>query len=169
MGEAPRIGLAGLDAGPIACALRLETPGEQLGELPLPFERVDVQVEIRRAGGEGVRARGTLAARATVECRRCLAPIQVDVDAEWEALFRPPARTTPGEEGVWALEAEARELDLAAPIREELWVHTPAYLECSTECPGLCSRCGARLADEPCDCPPPGPDPRWAALDGLRG
>ena len=169
MSEPPRIGLAGLNAGPIACALRLEAPGEQLGELPLPFERVDLQVEIRRVGGHGVRVRGTLAACAAVECRRCLAPTQVDVDAEWEALFRPSARITPGEEGVWALEAEARELDLTAPIREELWVHAPEYPECSDECPGLCSRCGVRLADGPCDCPPPGPDPRWAALDGLRG
>ncbi|WP_419166539.1 YceD family protein [Candidatus Palauibacter sp.] len=167
--EPTRIGLAGLDEGPIERTLRLEVPREPLGELPLAFERVDLEVEIRRASRDGVRVRGRLAARTTVACRRCLAPTRAEVVAEWDVMFRPSARITPGEEGVWALEAEAGELDLAGPVREELWVHAPAWVECSAECPGLCPGCGARLADESCDCPPPGPDPRWAALENLGG
>ena len=166
--ETTRIGLRRLNAGPVVCSVRIEAPSEQLGDLPLPFERVDLEVDVRRAAGESVRARGTLAARAAVECRRCLAAFRVEVDGEWEALFRPAARITPGEEGVWALDSEARELDLAGPVREELWVRAPEYVECSAGCTGLCSTCGARLAEESCDCPPPGPDPRWAVLEGLR-
>lgn len=164
-----RIGLAGLEAGPIERAFRVETPGEALGDLPLPFEYVEVEVELRRADGAAVRARGTLDARATVECRRCLDPTPVGVRAEWAALYRPPARVTPGEEGVWALDEGAGELDLAGPIREELWVNAPAWVECSRDCPGLCPTCGVRLAEQACRCPPPEPDARWAALDGLGG
>lgn len=164
-----RIGLAGLEAGPIERAFRVETPDESLGALPLPFEYVDVEVEVRRADGAAVRARGTLGARAIVECRRCLEPTSVGVRAKWAALYRPPGRVTPGEEGVWALEEGSGELDLAGPIREELWVNAPAYVECSSECPGLCPTCGVRLAEQACRCPPPEPDARWAALDGLSG
>ncbi|MXW68344.1 MAG: DUF177 domain-containing protein [Gemmatimonadales bacterium] len=167
--ESARIGLAGLDAGPIERAFRVETPDESLGALPLPFEYVDIEVEIRKADGASVRARGTLGARATVECRRCLDPTRVRVRARWDALYRPPARVTPGEEGVWVLDAESGELDLAGPIREELWVQAPAWVECSPECPGLCPACGARVAEQPCRCPPPEPDARWAALEGLGG
>ncbi len=167
--EAAHVGLAGLDAGPIERAFRLEGPGESLGELPLPFEYVDIEVEVRRADGSGVRARGTLDARACVECRRCLEPIQVAVRASWAALYRPPARITPGEEGVWALDPGSGELDLAGPVREELWVHAPAWVECSRDCPGLCPTCGVRLAEQACRCPPPESDARWAALEGLGG
>ncbi len=167
--EPARIGLAGLDAGPIERAFRVETPGEALGDLPLPFEHVDIEVEVRRADGAAVRARGTLGARATVECRRCLEPTPVGVRAGWDALYLPPDRVTPGEEGVWALDAGSGELDLAGAIREELWVHAPAFVECSRDCPGLCPACGARLAEQACRCPPPEPDARWAALEGLGG
>lgn len=166
---AARIGLAGLDAGPIERTFRVEAPGESLGALPLPFEYVDVEVEIRRADGAAIRARGTLDAGAIVECRRCLEPTQIGVRARWAALYRPPARVTPGEEGVWALDAQSGELDLAGPIREELWVNAPAWVECSRDCPGLCPTCGVRRVEKACRCPPPEPDGRWAALEGLGG
>jgi len=167
--EPARIGLAGLDAGPIERAFRVERPGESLGALPLPFEYVDVEVEVRRADGAAVRARGTLGARAIVECRRCLEPTRVGVRAKWAALYRPSGRVTPGEEGVWALDERSGELDLAGPIREELWVNAPAWVECSPSCAGLCPTCGVRLAEQACRCPPPEPDARWAALEGLGG
>lgn len=167
--EPARIGLAGLDAGPLERAFRVETPGESLGALPLPFEYVDVDVEVRRADGAAVRARGTLGARATVECRRCLEPTRVGVRAKWAALYRPPGRVTPGEEGVWSLDAGSGELDLAGPIREELWVNAPAFVECSRDCAGLCPTCGVRLAEQACRCPPAEPDARWAALEGSGG
>ncbi len=167
--EPARIGLAGLDAGPLERAFRVETPGESLGALPLPFEYVDVEVEVRRADGAAVRARGTLGARATVECRRCLEPTRVGVRAKWAALYRPPGRVTPGEEGVWSLDAGSGELDLAGPIREELWVNAPAFVECSRDCAGLCPTCGVRLAEQACRCPAAEPDARWAALEGSGG
>lgn len=167
--EPARIGLTGLDAGPIERAFRVEAPAESLGALPLPFEYVDIEVEVRRADGAAVRARGALGARATVECRRCLEPTRVRVRARWDALYRLPDRVTPGEEGVWTLDAGSGELDLAGPIREELWVHAPAWVECSRDCPGLCPACGSRLAEQACRCPPPEPDARWSALEGLEG
>ncbi|MDE2942879.1 MAG: DUF177 domain-containing protein [Gemmatimonadota bacterium] len=167
--EPARIGLAGLDAGPIERAFRVESPGESLGALPLPFEYVDVEVEVRSADGAAVRARGMLGARAVVECRRCLEPTRIGVRAKWAALYRPPGRVTPGEEGVWALDEGSGELDLAGPIREELWVNAPAWVECSRDCAGLCPTCGVRLAEQACRCPPPEPDARWAALEGLEG
>lgn len=168
-GDATRVGLAGLDAGPLERAFRLERPRESLGELPMPFESVDLEIEIRRADGAGVRVRGTFDARALAECRRCLAPTRLAVEAKWDALYRPPARITPGEDGVWELDAVSGELNLAGPIREELWVHAPAWVECSPDCPGLCASCGVRLAEQACRCPLPEPDGRWAALEGLGG
>ena len=37
---------------------------------------------------------------------------------------------------------------------------------CSEDCPGLCSQCGARLADDP-EHHHEDVDPRWAALQTL--
>jgi uncharacterized protein len=39
---------------------------------------------------------------------------------------------------------------------------------CSEECLGLCPRCGQNWNLSSCACPPEG-DPRWSALDALRG
>jgi uncharacterized protein len=44
----------------------------------------------------------------------------------------------------------------------------PMQPVCQDDCPGLCSACGARLADDP-DHHHDAVDIRWAALQGLAG
>jgi uncharacterized protein len=75
---------------------------------------------------------------------------------------------TPGEDGVWPYAANAGEIDLTPALREDLLLAIEGYPVCQDACAGLCPSCGARLGEEDCSCPPPDPDPRWAALMGRE-
>lgn len=159
--------LRALRDGPVARRWHIEDP-EVLGEVPEGLDALDVTLEVARGPREGYRARGRLAGSARLECRRCLDPVRVEIDAPVDAWFRPEEEVTPGEEGVFPMPAHASEIDLVPVLREEVWVGLPEYVVCREDCEGLCPRCGARLGVEECDCPPPEPDDRWAALEAVR-
>lgn len=168
MAETLTVRISGLRQGPVVRTWRLEAPSEALGEIPDGVRAVDVSVELRGEGRSGVRVRGKLSGDAHRSCRRCLAPVDVAFESDLDAWFRDPELVTPGEDGVWELEAAADEVDLSDAIREELWLALPDYVVCEEACEGLCPGCGVRLGEEECRCPPPAPDPRWDALEALR-
>jgi uncharacterized protein len=51
-------------------------------------------------------------------------------------------------------------------LRDVVVPALPFQPVCRDDCPGLCSQCGARLADDP-EHEHDVVDPRWAALQGL--
>ena len=57
-------------------------------------------------------------------------------------------------------------LDLEPVLRDAVVPALPFQPVCRQDCPGLCSECGAHLADDP-DHAHDSIDPRWAALQAL--
>jgi len=53
-------------------------------------------------------------------------------------------------------------------LRDAVVLALPMQPVCQEDCPGLCSECGARRADDP-DHHHDAVDIRWAALQGLAG
>jgi uncharacterized protein len=53
-------------------------------------------------------------------------------------------------------------------VRDALLLELPLAPLCRPDCRGLCARCGADLNAGPCSCVADR-DPRWGALDALRG
>lgn len=154
MSEPLTVSFATLHRGPIRREWRLEAPGDVLGSLPVELGDVHVSLALRGSPRDGVRARGTIDAMLECECRRCLSEIDLELRADVDIWFRTVAQVTPGEDGVWPFGANAGEIDLTAPIREELLLVIPPYPVCGEGCAGLCPSCGVRLADEECTCPP---------------
>jgi uncharacterized protein len=126
---------------------------------------------------DGVLVTGT--ARATVkgECVRCLEPLERELAADFQEMFAYPdadARTRPAESGDDAedeedtLFVEDDLFDLEPVLRDAVVLALPLQPVCREDCPGLCSDCGARLADDP-DHHHDAVDIRWAALQGLVG
>jgi len=115
-------------------------------------------------GGCRRRGKGTV---VTGECRRCLSPVAVKVSAAAAALFThdPEALEDPD---AYRLAPDATEIDLAPAVREELLLAVPRFLLCREDCRGLCPRCGQDLNAGPCGCAPTA-DPRWRALESLKG
>lgn len=114
---------------------------------------------------EGVLVSGTVSATATGECVRCLDPVTeaVLVDVQELFLHEKPAD---GEDDQELPLLDGDLLDLEPVVRDAVVPSLPFQPVCDPDCPGLCSRCGARLMDDP-DHSHEESDPRWSALQAL--
>ena len=125
---------------------------------------------------EGVLVSGTVTTTVTGECVRCLDPVsrhlEVDVQELWTHQGRDTGRPAPaGEETEETDELPRLDgdlLDLEPVLRDAVVLALPLQPLCRDDCPGLCSECGARLADDPGH-QHDTVDPRWAALQQLPG
>jgi uncharacterized protein len=113
---------------------------------------------------EGVLVTGTARAGLTGECARCLAEIDEDIVADFQELFVYD-KSDAGEDEASRLEGDL--LDLEPLLRDAVVLTLPFQPLCKEDCPGLCTECGARLADDPDHQHEDAIDPRWAKLQGL--
>ncbi|QKW09432.1 DUF177 domain-containing protein [Streptomyces sp. NA04227] len=162
----------------------VEAPGGAATAFGIPGvvtvpENAPVELDIRlESVMEGVLVTGTARAEAEAECVRCLEPLGLDVEADFQEMFSYPdadergrAFTEPAddaEDDEDRLFLEDGLFDLEPVLRDAVVLALPMQPVCREDCPGLCSECGARLADDP-DHHHDAVDPRWAALQGLAG
>lgn len=132
-----------------------------------PRSPLEVRLEAQQAGPDVV-VRGVVRGRFAQACRRCLEPVEVEVDEELGRLYRAGDALAEDEsEDVLALPEDA-ELDLREPVREQVMVAVPRYVYCRAECKGLCPQCGTNLNVSECDCTTDEMDERWAPLRQLQ-
>ncbi|WP_265447531.1 YceD family protein [Flexivirga meconopsidis] len=123
---------------------------------------------------EGVLVSGTVSATATGACVRCLEPVDLEIDVPFQELFAYTDKAAhhhevageDEEEDVHELDGDLA--DLEPVLRDAVVPALPFQPVCRDDCPGLCSECGARLADDPTHHHEV-IDPRWSALAGLAG
>jgi uncharacterized protein len=121
---------------------------------------------------EGVLVTGEAQAELVGECVRCLDEVRDEIVADFQELFVYEESDTAqhpqdGEDDdVSRLEGDL--LDLEPLLRDAVVLMLPFQPLCREDCPGLCPRCGARLADDPNHQHDESVDPRWAKLSGLR-
>ena len=121
---------------------------------------------------EGVLVTGSVRGAATGACVRCLDAVTVPVTAHLQDLFVYADRAEHHQEvGADDDEDEVRELvgdllDLEPSLRDAVVPALPFQPVCREDCPGLCSECGAHLAQDPTHHHEV-IDPRWAALQGI--
>ncbi|QEU91561.1 YceD family protein [Streptomyces kanamyceticus] len=137
-----------------------------------------VELEIRlESVMEGVLVTGTARASAEGECVRCLEPLELELDADFQEMFSYPDADDRGRTAEPADDAEEDEdrlyledglFDLEPVLRDAVVLALPMQPVCQDDCQGLCSECGVRLADDP-DHHHEAVDIRWAALQGLAG
>jgi uncharacterized protein len=108
------------------------------------------------------------------ECVRCLEPIEDEIHARLQELYVYP------EQHAKATEHDDRDLDdetslleddmidLEPLLRDAVVLALPFQPLCQDDCPGLCTECGARLADDPDHTHGAPIDPRWAGLEKLQ-
>lgn len=132
----------------------------------------DVELDLRlEAVMEGVLVSGSVRARVVGECVRCLDEVVDHVDVSVQELYVYPGRAEVAEEDgddeedVHELDGDL--VDVEPALRDALVTALPFQPLCRDDCPGLCSLCGARLADD-LQHSHDTIDPRWAALGGLQ-
>jgi DUF177 domain-containing protein len=114
---------------------------------------------------EGVLVSGTARAQVTGECVRCLEPITSRLEVDIQELFAYPGNEHEGDETELA-RIEGELIDLEPAVRDAVVLALPFKPVCREDCPGLCSECGARLADDP-EHAHEVVDSRWAVLQEL--
>jgi uncharacterized protein len=126
-----------------------------------------VRVEGRlSAAGEGrFYFSGHISGAVTLDCRRCLTDVTVDVTDEVHFIYAPAGDpATEDDPDVYLYDPGAPMLDIRPAVRESWLLAVPAYAQCSDECRGLCPQCGTDLNTGTCDCVPESTDSRWDAL-----
>lgn len=142
-------------------------------------EGAPLELELRlESVMEGVLVTGTARAQAKGECVRCLEPLELTLEADFQEMFSYPDADgrgrviaepdTDAEDDEDRLFIEDGLFDLEPVLRDAVVLALPMQPVCQDDCPGLCSECGARLADDP-DHHHDAVDIRWAALQGLAG
>ena len=135
--------------------------------------QVDIDLRLE-AVMEGVLLTGTATAALEGECVRCLEPIEDEVHVTLQELF------VYADQHDKAVEHDDRDLDdetslleddlldLERLLRDAVVLALPFQPLCMDDCPGLCTECGARLADDPGHAHEAAIDPRWAGLQQLQ-
>ncbi|WP_435736418.1 DUF177 domain-containing protein [Cellulosimicrobium sp. PMB13] len=122
---------------------------------------------------EGVLVSGTVSGRAVGECVRCLDEVTEPVSVQFTELFAYPERAQAAQdsgddledaEDVYELDGDLADIEPA--LRDSVVTALPFSPVCRPDCPGLCSECGARLAEDPGHTHELA-DPRWSALESM--
>jgi uncharacterized protein len=133
-------------------------------------EGSQVELDLRlEAVMEGVLVTGTATAALAGECARCLEPISDDIEVRFQELFVYENQGVDPDEELEVSMLQDDLVDLEPLLRDAVVLALPFQPLCSEDCPGLCTECGARLADDPDHEHDEPVDPRWAALSTLTG
>lgn len=132
-----------------------------------------VSGKIRLAGNE-VFVNGHVETRTQVECDRCLKPVEIPVEADFELEYitgaeyesTGVAELTEAEMSVSVFDGEA--LDLDEIVKEQILLAVPTRMLCREDCKGICPECGIDRNTGECSCVTNDIDPRWAALKTLK-
>ena len=119
----------------------------------------------------GVWVSASLRSEVPCVCSRCLdelaQPISINIEEEFLPLVEPAtnSKVVPLGEVEENLNIDEHNiLDLAEAVRDYAALNTPMKPMCSSECLGICLRCGVNLNDVPCACDQAQRDSRWSAL-----
>ncbi|MBP3415124.1 MAG: DUF177 domain-containing protein [Clostridia bacterium] len=100
----------------------------------------------------------------TRACDRCLDMAHEDFDYSFSHIL---AAEDSGDTSDEIVVIPDFRLDLDELVREDIVLELPTKFLCSSECKGLCQKCGCNLNHTSCDCTLDEPDPRLAALREL--
>ena len=112
---------------------------------------------------DGIVVNGEVVAPWHGICRRCATTATGELHSEVHELYQETV-TDPD-----AFPLEGEQLDLEPMVREVLVLDAPQSPLCRPDCAGLCPQCGTDLNTGSCGCQQVAADPRWAALDQLKG
>lgn len=111
---------------------------------------------------EGILVTGEVFGDAAGECSRCLEPLTVAVEVDFQELFAYSLSS----EDDFAVQEE--KIDLEQAILDAVVLNLPFKPICNETCLGLCASCGERMADDPHHVHEAEIDSRWSELKKLK-
>lgn len=130
--------------------------------------RVEISLEAEARGADVV-VTGSVVARWTGECRRCLEPLDGRLDLRVNEVMAAVGSRTSDDDTSDAYPLDGDDADLEPVVRDALLLALPISPLCDELCAGPDpERFPATAGPEDVGAAPGG-DPRWAVLDVLRG
>jgi uncharacterized protein len=143
-------------------AVSLDVVDLEFDDARIVDEPVDVAMHLESMSN-GISVQGTASATWSGVCRRCVAELSVRMTVEISELYQKEL------EDPDAYVIDNDQLNLLPMVRENILLAIPLGPLCRPDCPGLCPHCGIDLAESSCQCEISTADPRWGALEALRG
>lgn len=138
----------------------IDPMGQGLATIPVG-EVIEVNLRLESVH-EGILATGEVDTTAIAECSRCLEPLKLAVEVDFQELF------------AYSLEQEddflvqEEKIDLEQAITDAVVLSLPFKPVCSQDCLGLCPECGAKMAEDPNHVHQVQIDSRWSELESFR-
>lgn len=102
---------------------------------------------------------------ATAACARCLTPVRVAIDLDFEHRVDVMHLDEDEDESEMInCITEEKCLDVDRLVHNEILIHWPLRVLCKENCKGICTVCGQDLNKGQCSCDQESPDPRMAAF-----
>lgn len=142
--------------------LAFEAP-EQLGAAAVVVPAgTELEIDLRLEGlHDGILVSADVRTTATGECVRCLDPVRLPVEVEFQELFAY------SRDEAYDYQVHDDHVDCEPVVRDAVVLSLPFQPVCREDCPGLDPETGERLADSGLREPREVIDPRWAVLEGL--
>ncbi len=136
---------------------------EQLGAAAvIVVSGTELDIDLRLEGlHDGILVSGDVRTTASGECVRCLDPVTMPVEVEFQELFAY------SRDEAYDYQVHDDHVDCEPVVRDAVVLSLPFQPVCREDCPGLDPETGERLADSGPREPRVVIDPRWAALEGL--
>lgn len=103
--------------------------------------------------------------RFRLQCARCLEPFEYHAEIRFSEEYNSAKGANKENPDQSAVIND--HIDLTGKVRDAIIGSVPMRALCRDDCPGLCARCGASLAEGPCRCTDEEIDPRMEGLARL--
>lgn len=141
---------------------------EEIPPLEMQGEKVAFAGPVRASltaanTGGALKVEGSASGNLRLTCGRCLERFDFPFTVPVEEVFVFAAEKAAEDAVVFTGDV----LDVTQEVYSGVILALPMKLLCREDCPGLCPRCGQKLADGPCGCGGEDIDPRLSALKKL--
>lgn len=143
--------------------LEFDVP-EQLGEgVAVVKQGSPMRIDLRLEGlHDGILVSAEVEADAVGECVRCLDPVELPVEVEFQELFAY------SEDEAFDFVIRDDHVNLESVVRDAVVLSLPFQPVCRPDCPGLDPETGEKYQDGAEQRAREVLDPRWAALQGFQ-
>ena len=145
-----------------------------LEELAFPFgtypitKKSPLELDVTNEGDKKLKLEGSICLEAEVPCDRCLDPVAVPLDINFDLELDMKLSDEERHEALDESDyLHGYNLDVDKLVYGEALLAWPARVLCRDDCAGLCKICGQNLNRKTCDCDRTDLDPRMAKIRDI--
>ena len=131
-------------------------------------KKEDLHVKLVNKGNKQVNLTGSTSLSVLIPCGRCLEPVEISFDIEFEYEIDMKQTDEERKENLDEMSwLKGLEIDAEKLAYNEILLNWPIRVLCKEDCQGICSHCGVNLNKQTCDCDTSELDPRMAAIKDI--